>query len=496
MPNPKTAPSQAPPPAPQGGYVRKCDLDSHLNRFYPIPTQVVSNEEFIPIRQTAQQRAVERHLDRLAGDHGRKLGLDRRTFLHSACGLAASFVALNRVFGQVFRIDPAELSDPAAVQALKTDYFIFDVQTHHVKTGYENQGLLGFRLYARQWNPALNRREPRPEDLYLENFIKEVFLDSDTDMAVVSGIPAETDDTNILPPDQMPKTRDWVNRLTSSRRVISHGLMSPDLGTRNLESMQVQAEKLKMDSWKGYTGQGLAPNTRGWWLSDERIAYPALERSRKLGIRNICVHKGLAGGLFDEEYCHPRDVAKVSKDFPDFNFLIYHSALKSVEAALPAAQSDFRSTTYVPWVSDLCRARKENAHMTNVYMELGSTFGMMAVTHPKLCAHVLEMILDAFGDDRVLWGTDSIWWGSPQWQIEALRRLEMPEDLMTRFGWKPLTTDVKRKIFGMNAARVYKVDPGAVRKPVPGDYIEQLRRLRTERGAMRPSNTQYGWVLA
>jgi len=121
---------------------------------------------------------------------------------------------------------------------------------------------------------------------------------------------------------------------------------------------------------------------------------------------------------------------------------------------------------------------------------------MMVTTHPMLCAHVLGMIIDAFGDDHVLWGTDSIWWGSPQWQIEGMRRLEMPESLMKQFGYAPLTLEVKAKIFGLNAARVYGVDPQAKRNPIPGDYIDRLRKMYKESGTPAPSNTQYGWVHA
>ena len=156
-----------------------------------------------------------------------------------------------------------------------------------------------------------------------------------------------------------------------------------------------QAEKLKIDAWKGYTGQGLGRNPEGWWLDDEQVAYPTLELSRKLKVKNICVHKGLASGIFNEEHCHPRDVVKVSRDFPDLNFLVYHSGFKGIQDALPAAESGFRKSAYVPWVSDLCQWRKQNPHMTNVYMELGSTFGSMAITHPLLCCHVLGMIRES-----------------------------------------------------------------------------------------------------
>ncbi len=98
--------------------------------------------------------------------------------------------------------------------------------------------------------------------------------------------------------------------------------------------------------------------------------------------------------------------------------------------------------------------------------------------------------------DHVLWGTDSIWWGSPQWQIEAMCRLEMPAQLMTQFGYKPLTVDVKRKIFGLNAAHLYGVDPKAKRNAMPADYIDRLKQLYKQAGGPMASNTQYGWVAA
>ncbi len=492
----KTFPCVRPELAFQEGWARKCDLDDRLDRHLPIPTQVVSNEEFYPLPQTREQRAVEHHLAQLSRRNAKTLGMDRRQFLRTACGMATAFVALNKVFGDFFTVDAAEMFEPAAVAERKKDYFIFDIQTHHVAVGRNYPGLLNFRRIARQWNPELTKSEPHIEDLYLENYIKEVFLDSETDVAVISGIPSLSEQNNILPPDHMVKTRRLVNQLAHSRRVVSHGLLTPDLGQRGLETMQVQGEALKIEAWKAYTGVPLGPDPHGWWLDDEQVAYPALEYSRKLKIKNICLHKGLPLAGFNEEHCHPKDLVKASKDFPDLNFLVYHSAFLSLERALPAARSGFTTTSYVPWVSDLCDYRKKNPHMTNVYMELGSTFGLMVITHPMLCAHVLGMIIQAFGADHVLWGTDSIWWGSPQWQIEALRRLEMPEPLSKRFGYAPLTPEVKRQIFGLNAARLYGVDPAAKRNPIPNDYIDRLKQLYRESGNAAPSNTQYGWVSA
>jgi uncharacterized protein len=496
MSNPKTAPSRPLPPQPENGYVHKCDLDAYLDRNLPIPTQVVSNEEFIPPPQSLRQKMVEYRLGSMADRIAKNLGMDRRAFLRTASGMATAFAAMNCVFGKHFRVDASEMLDlEAAQEARNADrYFIFDVQTHHVAAGRNIPALLGYRRAAQAWNPELRKSPPKMDDLFLENYIKEIFLDSETDMVVISGFPSPTDNTNILPPDQMVKTRGWVNQLTSSQRVVSHGLMSPDLGTRNLEAMKVQAEKLKIEAWKGYPGQPLGPRHDGWWLDDEKEAYPVFEYSRKIGVKNLCFHKGLPLAGFNVEHCNPKDVYKAAKDFPDLNFLIYHSAFKAVEEALPVVDGNFEKT-YIPWTSDICAWKKKNPEVNNVYMELGSTFGIMVISHPKLCVYVVGMILDAFGEDHVLWGTDSIWWGTPQWQIEAMKRIQMPEELIQRFGFKPLTREVKAKILGLNAARVYNVKPEAKRNPMPEDYIDKIRKLYQASGPL-PSNTQYGWVRA
>ena len=74
---------------------------------------------------------------------------------------------------------------------------------------------------------------------------------------------------------------------------------------------------------------------------------------------------------------------------------------------------------------------------------------------------MIGMLLKGLGADKVLWGTDSVWYGSPQWQIESLRRLEIPEDMQRKHGFKPLGPadgPVKTAIFGANSAKMYKYD--------------------------------------
>src|SRR6266849_5910749 len=184
MSNPKTAPS-SPKPVVRNGWVRKCDLDAWLDRYLPVPTQVISNEEYTPIPQTPQQRRLEKELIAQADAHARRLGTDRRSFLRTSCGMALAFATMNSVFGDFFRVDASELTEPFAVAENNPHVFIFDVQTHHVDQEFL-RALLSLRGIARRMNPALKDRAPMIEDIYLENYIKEVFLDSETDIVALS----------------------------------------------------------------------------------------------------------------------------------------------------------------------------------------------------------------------------------------------------------------------------------------------------------------------
>src|SRR5437016_3974730 len=439
-------------------WVKKWSRDVGTDGFSPLPTQVVSNEEYLPLAQTAEQRRVAALIDDNARRSTRRLGLTRREFLASSAGMASAFLALNTVFGPFFEIDPVEAIESAAADERKpSDQFVFDIQTHHVAAPRQFPYLLGLRRVGRAWNPELIKDRGTMDELYLGNYIKEIFLDSDTTVAVITGIPSATDAGNILPPDKMAETRDVINRLAASQRLVAHGLVTPNKGPRDLDEMRRQAEQLKISAWKGYTGLAFGNPPKPWRVDDEKVAYPMLEASRRLGVKNICLHKGLPlqGGVY--EAWHPRDLERAAKDFPDLNFIVYHAAFLDLAGWIGAPPEKFQAPARVDWVTDLCEIRQRNPSLTNIYAELGSTFGQMVITSPMLCGHVLGMLVQTFGADHVLWGTDSIWWGSPQWQIEALRRFTMPEPLMKRFGYQSLTPDVKTQILGLNAARVYGI---------------------------------------
>jgi predicted TIM-barrel fold metal-dependent hydrolase len=476
----------------------RSDMRRGLRGELPLPTRLVSNEEFLPLPQTAKQRAVEYRILADAARLAPRLGLSRRDFLRTSGGMAASLLAMNAVFGRFFDVLPAEAADPVMFRARTGDgVFVFDLQLHYVGSGYDphdeeegrrgavsKRGLLGLRRSSRRLNPKLAADRGTLADLSWENFVKEVFLDSDTAIGLISTPPGPYPQEAVVPPKEMTHIRDEINRITQSRRMLAHGLITPQLGQADLDFMDLQAATLKVDAWKGYTGAAPKGFDRGWFVDDEKIAYPMLERARKLGVKRVCLHKGLPLGPV-ADFNHPRDLIKAARDFPDIDFIAYHSGLLGVPATGQSAE--------VPWTSDFCRMRKREPALRNLYMELGSTFGQLVTTNPTACAHLIGQVVDAFGADHVLWGTDSIWYGSPQWQIEAFRRFEIPQALVDQHGYAPLTRQVKAQIFGLNAARVFGVDASARLNEIPRDYLSQMKMAYRDEGAV-PSHRWYGWV--
>jgi predicted TIM-barrel fold metal-dependent hydrolase len=481
-------------------WVRQCDLDAGSELPLPIPSRIASNEEFIPPEQTPQQKEYEARLKEISDTAARGQGLSRRDFLRTGSGMAAALVALNQVFGPCYDVRAEEVQDQQAFrERWPKNQFIFDVQTHHVDVSrrwYENTPE-GQRttLFFRMLRPRAGSLEESLDQLNRAHYVKEVFGDSDTVMAIISGVPTREWNRNPLPPDQMAATRDYVNNLAGSQRVLAHGLLRPNLGRPEMDEMERQVRQLHISAWKMYTGAELGE--RAWFLDDEQVAYPFWERTRRLGIRNLCVHKGLPLGAFNERACTPNDLEKAARDWPDLNFIVYHSgyrgtgflALGTGERVRDPQTNDPQE---IPWISDIFRILRRNPRLRNIYFELGSTFGQLSASNPVRCLHMLGQMIQTAGADHILWGTDSIWGGSPQSQIERLRRLRMTDELMERHQYPQLTDEIKDQILGLNAARLFAVDVQARRNAIQADRLTQIRQEYQQNPF--PSNTQYGWV--
>ncbi|MCH7686499.1 MAG: amidohydrolase family protein, partial [Planctomycetes bacterium] len=229
---------------------------------------------------------------------------------------------------------------------------------------------------------------------------------------------------------------------------------------------------------------------------------PFYEKIRKAGINTVCIHKGLLPQDYEKsfkgvwKYATVDDVPKAAKDWPDLNFVIYHSALRPI-LELPEAEAvEFEKTGYIRWVSDLAAIPKRFG-VKNVYAEIGTAFGSTVVTNPRLAAGMLGILIKGMGVDHVIWGTDSVWYGSPQWQIEALRRLEIPEDLQKKHDFAALGAAdgaVKNAIFWDNGAKFYNLRKRAeYSEPIPPDAIDKIKSKYKQTGIGR-SNAAYGYV--
>jgi len=235
-------------------------------------------------------------------------------------------------------------------------------------------------------------------------------------------------------------------------------------------------------------------------MDDEQVAYKAYERFARAGLVNVCVHKGLfppsAAQKFPHLLAHAdvRDVGKAAKDWPQLNFIIYHSAYRFAGGGrVHEAWAQFEETGRIEWVTDLAEIPAKFG-VKNVYGDLGQIFAQSTVAEPRLCAAMMGMLVKGLGADHVVWGTDAIWTGAPQWQIEALRRLEIPDEMQKKYGFPalgPADGPTKRAIFGENSARLYKYDR---RAELATDRIA-LAKADYEKSGDGRTNKRYGYVV-
>jgi predicted TIM-barrel fold metal-dependent hydrolase len=469
--------------------IRRHELDPEGRRL-PVKLDRTSNGEFWPVPFPAQAAAAKRLAHTRADGLSRKLGLSRRGFLKSLSGAAASLLAMNDAFARFDKVGggfavpkQAALELEAAEEVLSKREFIFDVQTHHV----DPQG--SWRRFTNRWNYIL-RVMPQAwcgdgniECFSAEHFVREIFLDSDTDMAVLSAVPAAPED-NPLSTAEAAATRAIVEAMEGEHRLLIHALVHPNLPGA-VEDMARLKEQYRNAAWKTYTQWG--PDGKGYWLDDERHGLPFIERARALGIKVICVHKGLPLFGYDYGYSTCRDIGAVARLYPDMTFIVYHSGYEPwlTEGPYDPARSG-------GGVDSLIRSLQDNgiAPNGNVYAELGSTWRLL-MRDPDEASHVLGKLFKYVGEDRVLWGTDSIWYGSPQDQIQAFRTFQISERFRERYGYPKITPSLRAKVFGLNAASgPYPLPPAELRRRVPSDRIGRLKEEYRE--APEPSFATYG----
>ena len=486
-----------------------------------VPTQVVSNEEFIPRPQTKQQKQVESLIGTMGEEKAKKLGLDRRGFMSSSMGIATCLMAHNMVFGSksAWAVDEIDTMEPGAYEDKypKSEYFIIDVQSH-----FTNGFAIGFRNaeFVKNMGFKLNEKKEAYE---FPNFVKEMYFDSETAMLVISGVPGREDQYKsdgtalegpmrrggILPSWLMSARKKDINDMAGSVRALCQGNCAPNHywdaksntqdKTHLFEQMEREAKLYKIDSWKWYCHTDPGRSGNGFQLDDEKMTYPFYEKSKELGLKLFSVHKGFsAQSKTLGHLANPKDVEKAALDHPDLNFVIYHSAMQHAPFGAEDEAASFKEkydpvTGDFAWHDVLMKIKERNPKINNVYPEIGSSFGLLAVYNPEMCQHLIGRNIKLYGADHVVWGTDCLWWGSPQWVIDAFKRFQISDEMCDKWGYKKLTKEDKAKIFGLNAAKLYGIDPAEKRKILPKDGLSKLQAAYLDMGGTR-ENAAYGWV--
>ena len=469
------------------------DVDPEGRRL-PIKLDAASNGEFAPIPLDASLRRANALASEWAANFARKSGRGRREFLVSACGAASTLLAFNAAHalagrkGGYFEVSRhAALEPQLAAAELGKKEFIFDVQGHFVNpTGAWTRKLpAGAKPLAEMPKTKCTPPQAEGERAYLhclgaDEFIKDVFLDSDTDIMVLSFVPS-TREGEPLTIEEALATRDIIGKMEGAKRLMLHGRVNPNQ-KGDVEDME-RLKSLGVCAFKTYTQWG--PEGAGFWMTDD-VGVQFVEAARKVGVRNICIHKGLPFGPRSYEHSTCRDIGPIAKRFPDMNFLIYHSGYVAGqdEGAYDAKRTDGVDALVT---SLLESGVKPNS---NVYAELGSTWRFVSLRDPTAAAHTLGKLFKYVGEDNVLWGTDSIWYGSPQDQIQAFRTFQISAELRDKHGYPELTPTLRAKVFGLNAMKPYELSAEDIRREQRGDAVAQSRVAYAEQP--NPSFATYG----
>lgn len=468
------------------------DLDPEGTRL-PIKIDSTSNGEWepVPISKAAEFANQEAFED--AGKFSRKLNISRRQFLISASGVAATLLAFNRAHAQAgarggfYDIPRVAALDGAAAQAsVEGKEFIFDVQNHCVDPAAAWRDTIdGTRWYSILTTLFGQRQKNSPGllDAYsAQQLVKDVYLDSDTQIGIVTAVWGARggNPTSI---DYAREAQQIVAALGNSKRALIHGGVMPN-EPGALEFMDVQAKVYKIAAWKLYPQWG--PRGVGFFMDDKEVGIPFMEKVRASGIKIVCAHRGLPLPFLVYDYSDPSDIARAAALYPDITYICYHSGFE------PGVREGPYNPNSPAGVDRLIKAHQAagfTKNKGNLYAELGAVW-MFNMRDPEASAHLIGKLLKYFGEDRICWGTDCIWFGSPQDQIQAFRTFQITTEFQDKYGYPEITPLMRAKIFGLNAARPYQLDVEQIKKSAVEDRIGVFKAHYKE--SPNPSFSSYG----
>jgi hypothetical protein len=392
---------------------------------------------------------------------------------------AAGLLALNAEAGErIFEVDPQAVTDPqAAAAAFAGDGLVMDVQTHFIAPHSVRAGGVQILPLYRELMPAWWTETDDLIKYDLAAYIQNIFLEADVGVAILTSGPG-VDEGRMLFNDEMAATRALVDGFAGSSRLLNHAVVHADIA-EEVAAMPYWAQTYDPAAWKVYTPGRMGKDgwVNGWMLDDQQYGAPFLETVRRTGPKRVCVHKGISNFVDNGS---PRDIGPAATAFPDIQFLVYHSGYEFPVDGSPA-EGPYTEETADIGINRLIHSCKAAGIGPggNVFAELGTTWFCL-IRRPIEAAHVLGKLIKHFGPDNVIWGSDSIWYGSQQPLIDAFRSIQIPDWMCEQYGYEKLTPQVRDKILGGNAARAYGVDLGKVRDEMATDDLQWGKLLLEE----------------
>jgi predicted TIM-barrel fold metal-dependent hydrolase len=476
------------------------DHDPEAEIRLPLGVLPATNGEYVPPPPTRHEHDVEKSALECADEAAQRAGMDRRRFLQTAGGVAAvlATIDLAACSSSAPRAKPVPSSratstsrstptsgpggsftvpPPHDVQACEhalagNGELVVDVHTHHVmpdgpwtKNAPDTVGLV---LGMVPSCGASNRLECASRAAYLH----DLFLASDTTVAMLSDVPnSGAADAPVPFLDQLG-TQQLAAQLThgGAPRVLVHNVIAPNFGDlrARLDEMESAATTGKVAAFKVYTAWG--PNGRGFALDDPALGLPVIQHAHDLGVRTFIAHKGLPLVRFDAAHNRPDDIVAASRIFPDMQFVVFHGAWDKNHV-----EGQYNPSATIG-IDTFLRALDNHAvpPNDNVWVDVGTVWREV-LRDPTTAAHTLGKLLKRVGRQRVLWGTDAIWYGSPQTQLQAFRAFTISHEFQDLFGYPALTDSVKADVLGLNAARLFHLDVHATRCALATDPLTTAR---------------------
>ena len=462
-----------------------------IRRDVPTFLQGLHTDEF-PARPASDEvtKATQHAHDAAEGVQGG----DDFGFWAGRQGTAAGLLGVNEQFdGEFYDVPREAVADrEAADEALGGDEVVVDVQTHYLADRLQPIVPHLTDLYAKAM-PSWWKGLEGLSAYTLTEYLRCIFIETETAVACLTSAPGRGEHRQLFN-DELGATRRLFEEVGAEGRLLNHAVVHANYPDE-IEDMATWVERYRPAAWKVYTmGEpDIDPSAAsnkwgsdmtwreyiagvwldGWKLDDETVGRPFLDRVRELarvgGPRNVCAHKGISGFAPTGS---PDDVGPAALDYPDLNFIVYHSGyelMRDEEGAFSDDVADIGTNRLLKTVQDAGLGPG-----SNVYAELGSTWFLMT-TRPREAAHVLGKLLVGLGEDNVVWGTDGIYYGPTQQLVDAFRAFQIPVDMQEEFGYPALTPEIKDKILSRNAAKVYGIDLDWARKTVENDDFAWVR---------------------